>query len=68
MQLAMVLDGVIAKNHARLKHHLDLKKEKLLIDHGRTMKGREIVWIILDFFKTHKSMNTYFTYEKLLAF
>eukprot|EP00969_Alexandrium_andersonii_P139333 6162908-Alexandrium_andersonii.AAC.1 len=32
------------------------------------MKGREVVWLILDFFKTHKSMGTYFTYETLLAF
>eukprot|EP00969_Alexandrium_andersonii_P163986 7247794-Alexandrium_andersonii.AAC.1 len=43
MQLAMVLDGVVAKNNTRLKHHLDMKKEKTMLDHARTMKGREVV-------------------------
>eukprot|EP00969_Alexandrium_andersonii_P080791 3561761-Alexandrium_andersonii.AAC.1 len=34
----------------------------------RTLRGREVVRMVIDYFKTHKSLQTYYSYQDLINF
>eukprot|EP00969_Alexandrium_andersonii_P112115 4951506-Alexandrium_andersonii.AAC.1 len=34
----------------------------------RTLRGREVVWMVIDYFKTHKSLQTYYSDQDLINF
>eukprot|EP00969_Alexandrium_andersonii_P237968 10503478-Alexandrium_andersonii.AAC.1 len=67
MQLAIAVEDVINKSSETLKYDIQHAKNLAMDNERRTLRGREVVWMVFDYFKTHKSLQTYYSYQDLIA-
>eukprot|EP00969_Alexandrium_andersonii_P137525 6082509-Alexandrium_andersonii.AAC.1 len=43
-----------------------MAKNLAMGNEDRTLRGREVVWMVIDFFRTHKSLQTFYSYQDLM--
>eukprot|EP00969_Alexandrium_andersonii_P029399 1283943-Alexandrium_andersonii.AAC.1 len=68
VQLAMAVEDVINKSSETLKYDVQMAKNMAMDNEHRTLRGREVVWMVIDYFKTHKSLQTFYSYQDLINF
>ena len=63
--LAAKVESVIMKSEASLRQQMQLRKVALQRTEFRILKGRELIWMVLDFFKLNKDMAPYYDYQDI---
>ena len=63
--LAAKVEAMIVKSEMALRQQMGLRKVALQRSEFRILKGRELVWMVIDFFKMNKDMAPYYDYQDL---
>eukprot|EP00969_Alexandrium_andersonii_P166799 7370592-Alexandrium_andersonii.AAC.1 len=64
----MAVEDVINKSSETLKYDVQMAKNLAVGNEHRTLRGREVVWMVIDYFETHKSLQTYYSDQDLINF
>ena len=66
LQLAIQAEKVINKSSETVKYQLELKKTAIRQKENRILKGREMIWLVVDHFKMNASLKVLYTFQDLL--
>ena len=66
LQLAVQTEKVINKSSETVKYQLELKKAAIRAQENRILKGREMIWMVVDHFKMNASLKVFYTFQDLL--
>ena len=65
--LAVQTEKAINKSNETVKYQLELRKIALRQEENRIMRGREMIWLVVDHFKMNASLKTFYTFQDLLT-
>ena len=65
LALARAVEVVVNRSNESLKYDFQVQQSKVFRETGRSLRGRQMVWLVLDFFRTNRSLKTVYAYEDM---
>eukprot|EP00974_Lingulodinium_polyedra_P074997 7267695-Lingulodinium_polyedra.AAC.1 len=63
--LGQALLAVVNKSHETIRFHIGAKRLEVRKDPGYMLKGRQLIWMSLEYFHTNQSLNAQYGFQDL---